>query len=150
MAYGGPKSGDGRVVLSRFLTLLERLSQEIQKEQLEGLICLLQDRIPAGILENCCTARKLFTCMRQKGLLGENNLDLLEQLLETVNRSDLVNGMIKSFKELSSTEAAGNLPGNEAFEVLEKSFCFYRYVYSSDLAILSDFCYYMSHSFVLT
>lgn len=117
-------SGGSGVFLNPFLTFLERLSQEIQDEELEGLKSLLEDKIPAGILEKCSTARKLFGRMKQKELLGENNLALLEQLLKAVNRSDLVNGIIKAFKEPPSTDTECNLPGNRAFQVF-KSFCLF-------------------------
>ena len=117
-------SGGSGVVLNPFLTFLERLSQEIRNKELEGLKCLLEDKIPAGILEECCTPRKLFGRMKERGLLGENNLALLEQLLEAVNRLDLVNGIIKAFKEPPSTDTECNLPGNGAFEVF-KSFCLF-------------------------
>ena len=115
MAHGNPTVVDGRrVVLSRFLSFQERLSQEIQKDQLEGLKNLLQDHIPAGILEQCCTARKLFNCMKQKGLLGEDNLGFLEQLLAEVGRADLVE-RIRNFSKQPSMDVDCDSPGNGAF-----------------------------------
>ena len=122
MANGG--SGGSGEFLNPFLTFLERLSQEIRDEDLESLKYLLEDKIPARILEKCCTPRKLFSCMKQKGLLEQNNLAILEQLLKEVNRLDLVNGIIKAFKEPPCTDTECNLPGNGAFEVF-KSFCLY-------------------------
>ena len=111
MAHGNPPVVGQRVVLNRFLSFQERLSQEIQNDQLEGLKSLLQDQIPAGILEQCCTARRLFNRMKQQGLLGEDNLGFLEQLLAEVGRADLVE-RIRDFQSQSSMNVDCDSPGN--------------------------------------
>lgn len=97
-------------VLNRFLVFVERLSQEIEENQLEGLKNLLHDHIPLGVLEECDKPRKLFNRMKQQGLLGENNLDFLEQLLQTVGRIDLVE-RIREFKKQSNMEGERDSPG---------------------------------------
>lgn len=93
--------GDSRVVVSggiifltRFRRFLERLSQEIEQDQFEGLKFLLRGLIPAGHLEECRKPRDLFTKMMQQGLLGKDNLDNLQELLTDVNRLDLVQRVI--------------------------------------------------------
>ena len=101
----------GRPLLDPFQKLLERLSQEIEEEQLESLKFLLENHIPAGTLEKCKTARKLFKCMKQKGLLGYNNLDFLEALLTEAQRLDLV-GIVKDFKLQPRMEIDCGYPGN--------------------------------------
>lgn len=101
----------GRPLLDPFQKLLERLSQEIEEEQLESLKLLLGNDIPAGTLEKCKTARKLFTCMKQKGLLGYNNLDFLGELLTEAQRLDLVE-IVKDFKLQSTMEIDSGYPGN--------------------------------------
>jgi len=125
MAHGNPPVVGQRVVLNRFLSFQERLSQEIQNDQLEGLKSLLQDQIPAGILEQCCTARRLFNRMKQQGLLGEDNLGFLEQLLAEVGRADLVE-RIRDFQSQSSMDVDCDSPAGEmvhfSFAVQRKDF----------------------------
>ena len=99
-----------RALLNPFQKLLERLSQEIEEEQLESLKLLLKNHIPAGTLEKCKTARILFKCMKQKGLLGYNNLDFLEELLTEAQRSDLVE-IVKDFKPQPAMEIDSGYPG---------------------------------------
>ena len=99
-----------RALLDPFQKLLERLSQEIEEEELESLKFLLENHIPAGTLEKCKTARILFKCMKQKGLLGYNNLDFLEDLLKVAQRSDLVE-IVKDFKLQPAMEIDSGYPG---------------------------------------
>ena len=99
-----------RALLDPFQVFLERLSQEIEEEQLEILKLLLIDHIPAGTLEKCKTVRILFKCMKQKSLLGYNNLDFLEELLTEAQRSDLVE-IVKDFKLQPAMEIDSGYPG---------------------------------------
>ena len=99
------------VLLNPFLVFVERLSQEIEKNQLEGLKNLLHGDIPLGVLEECDKPRKLFNRMKQQGLLGENNLDFLEQLLQAVGRTDLAES-VRGFKKQSNMEVECDSPGN--------------------------------------
>ena len=99
-----------RALLDPFQKLLERLSQEIEEEQLESLKFLLENHIPAGTLEECKTARNLFKCMKQKGLLGYNNLDFLEELLTEAKRLDLLE-IVKEFKLQPAMEIDSGYPG---------------------------------------
>ncbi|KAJ7373679.1 Caspase 8, apoptosis- cysteine peptidase, like 2 [Desmophyllum pertusum] len=109
MAHGGsPVVVRGGVILNRFRAFLERLSLEIEQDQLEGLKFLLQENIPLGILEKCLTARQLFSRMIQTSLLGEGNLDNLEKLFTDIQRSDLAE-RVKVFKQ-SSMEVECELP----------------------------------------
>ena len=97
--------------LDPFQTFLERLSQEIEEEQLESLKFLLEKHIPASTLEKCTTPRKLFKSLKQNGLLGYNNLDFLEELLKVARRSDLVE-IVKDFKRQPTMEFDSGYPGN--------------------------------------
>ena len=115
MAHGGsPAVVSGRtkpgLVINRFRTFLERLSLEIEQDQLEGLKFLLNENIPLGILEKCLTARELFSRMMQQSLLGEGNLDNLQQLFTAAQRSDLAE-RVRVFKQ-SFVEVDSELPGN--------------------------------------
>lgn len=98
----------GRTLINPFLTFLERISKEIVQDELESLKFLLDDYIPEGTLEKCITARKLFRCMKNHGLLGENNLDHLEQLLTRADRLDLAEE-VKIFKEQRGMEVDSEL-----------------------------------------
>ena len=97
--------------LDPFQTFLERLSQEIEEEQLESLKFMLDNHIPAGTLEKCKTARQLFKRMKQQSLLRSNNLDFLERLLTEAKRSDLVE-IVKDFKRQPTMEIDSGYPGN--------------------------------------
>ena len=97
--------------LDPFQTFLERLSQEIEEEQLESLKFMLETHIPAGTLEKCKTARQLFKRMKQQSLLRSNNLDFLERLLTEAKRSDLVE-IVKDFKGQPTMEMDSGYPGN--------------------------------------
>ena len=99
-----------RALLDPFQTFLEHLSCEIEEEQLEDLKFLLEKHIPAGTLEKCRTPRTLFRCMKQKSLLGYNNLDFLEELLTQVQRLDLVE-KVKDFKLQPTMEIGSGYPG---------------------------------------
>lgn len=91
MAHGDSRVVvSGGIILNRFRTFLERLSQEIEQDQLEGFKFILQDTIPLAHLEKCSTPRQLFTIMIQQDLLGEGKLANLEKLLTEVQRHDLV------------------------------------------------------------
>lgn len=112
MAHGGsPVVVSGGTIINRFLAFLERLSLEIEQDQLEGLKFLLQGKIPLGILENCLTPRKLFTRMMQHSLLGEDNLEILEQLFKEIRRSDLAERV--SVLKQSFVDMETELPGME-------------------------------------
>lgn len=101
----------GPIYVNRFRAFLERLSLEIEQDQLEGLKFLLHENIPLGILEKCLTPRQLFTRMMQQSLLGEDNLDNLQQLFTVAQRSDLAK-RVRDFKQ-SSLEVETELPGNK-------------------------------------
>ena len=115
-----------RALLDPFQVFLERLSQEIEEEQLESLKLLLIDHIPAGTLEKCKTVRILFKCMKQKSLLGYNNLDFLEELLTEAQRSDLVE-IVKDFKLQPAMEIDSGYPGK--YEIRFRVTCIHVYCF---------------------
>ena len=115
MAHGGsPVVVSGRtkpgLIINRFRAFLERLSLEIDQDQLQALKFLLGGIIPLGILERCLTPRQLFTRMMQQSLLGEDHLDNLQQLFTQAQRSDLAEH-VRVFKQ-SLVEVESELPGN--------------------------------------
>lgn len=124
MAHGGsPVVVSGRTkpsYINRFRAFLERLSLEIEEDQLQGLKFLLHGNIPLGILEKCLTPRELFTRMMQQSLLGEGNLDNLQQLFTAAQRSDLAE-RVRDFKQ-SSVEEESELQGNENVFLVSRLF----------------------------
>lgn len=84
------------MLLRPFLVFLERLAKEIESDQLEAFKFMLEGRIPAGPLEECSKPRQLFSCMMRHGLLEENKLEFLEELLSE-SRKDLL-CRIKDFR----------------------------------------------------
>lgn len=130
MADGSRVVVTGRRLLSPFRTLLQRLSLEIEQDQFKSMKFMLEDYIPLGILETLHKPRDLFSFMLQKCLLGEDNLDLLRELLIQAQRSDLAE-RVKVFKESTSltdgvVDASGEqmnreLPGNSSFDIASLS-----------------------------
>ena len=112
MADGSRVIVTGRRLLSPFHTFLERLSQEIEQDQLKSMKFMLQSHIPLGILETCHKPRDLFSCMLQTCLLGENNLDLLVELLVQALRSDLAE-RVKVFRDSRLTEEVVDAPAEQ-------------------------------------
>ena len=111
MDHGGsPVVVSGGTIINRFRAFLERLSHEIEQDQLDGLKFLLEGKIPLGILEKCVKPRHLFTRMMQHSLLGEDNLENLEQLFKETQRSDLAE-RVRVYKQ-SSVQTDSELPGN--------------------------------------
>lgn len=84
------------MLLSPIHVFLERLSKEIESDNLASFKFLLQKDIPDGILEKCSTARELFSCMMKNRLLGEDNLEYLKELLSET-RKDLL-GRVEDFE----------------------------------------------------
>lgn len=114
MAHGDSRVVvSGGIILNRFRTFLERLSQEIEQDQLEGFKFILQDTIPLAHLEKCSTPRQLFTIMIQQDLLGEGKFANLEKLLTEVQRHDLVKRLeVYKQSELPGNEMTVDLPRN--------------------------------------
>ena len=106
MAHGDSRVVvSGGIILNKFRRFLERLSQEIEEDQLQGLKFLLKESIPSGHLEKCSKPRDLFSKMIQQGLLGEDNLGNLEKLLTDVRRLDLAK-RVTAFRQ---SESPGNV-----------------------------------------
>ena len=95
----------GGILLNKFRIFLERLSQEIEEDDLHGMKFLLQGLIPSGHLEKCSKPRDLFSRMIRQGLLREDNLDYLEKLFMDVQRLDLV----KRVRAYRQRESPGNV-----------------------------------------
>ena len=95
----------GITVLNKFRIFLERLSEEIEEDEFQGMKFILQGSIPLGYLEKCSKPRDLFSKMIHQGLLGEDKLDYLEKLLTSVRRPDLVE-RVRAYRQ---SESPGNV-----------------------------------------
>ena len=95
----------GITVLNKFRIFLERLSEEIEEDEFQGMKFILADFIPSGYLEKCSKPRDLFSRMIHQGLLGEDNLDYLEILLTSLRRPDLVE-RVRAYRQ---SESPGNV-----------------------------------------
>ena len=95
----------GRTLLTKFRRFLFRLSQEIAEDDLVGMKFLLQGLIPLGHLEKCSQPSDLLSIMIRQDLLGEDNLDYLEELLTDVKRLDLVQ-RVRAYRQ---SESPGNV-----------------------------------------
>ena len=124
----------GITVLNKFRRFLERLSQEIEEDEFQGMKFILQGSIPSGHLEKCSKPRDLFSKMLQQGLLGEDNLDNLEMLLTSVERPDLVE-RVRAYRP---SESPGNVIALDflyfylswmIFDIITSRIYIYIYIY---------------------
>jgi len=75
--------------LSPYRKLLVDLSFDLSKKDLETLKLAGVDIIPRRITENIATGLHFFDVLEQDGRIGPRNLDLLQDMLNTVGRLDL-------------------------------------------------------------
>ena len=116
-----------RTLLNPFLVFLQRLSLEIEEDQFQSMKFLVKDSIPLGILEKCVSPRDLFSRMQQKCILGEENLDLLEEMMITVERTDLAK-RVKAFKNSRSEDEIVDATGEQMRSELPGERCKNYYI----------------------
>ena len=75
--------------LSPYRKLLVVLSSALSKEDVETLKLAGVDVIPRRITENIATGLQFFDALEQDGRIGPRNLNLLQDMFETVGRRDL-------------------------------------------------------------
>ena len=76
--------------LSPYRKLLVDLSFALSKKDVETLKLAGVDVIPRRITENIATGLQFFDALEQDGRIGPRNLNLLQDMLKTVGRRDLV------------------------------------------------------------
>lgn len=94
--------------LSPYRKLLIDLSFDLSKKDVETLKLAGVDIIPRRVTENIATGLRLFDVLEQDGRIGPRNLDLLQDMLETVGRVDLAR-KIQAFLTTSSNGGAGKI-----------------------------------------
>ena len=94
--------------LSPYRKLLVDLSFDLSKKDVETLKRASVDIIPRRITENIATGLHLFDVLEQDGRIGPRNLDLLQDMLETVGRQDLAR-KIQDFLTTSLNGSTGKI-----------------------------------------
>uniref|UniRef100_A0A8D0G7J9 Caspase-8 n=1 Tax=Sphenodon punctatus TaxID=8508 RepID=A0A8D0G7J9_SPHPU len=77
----------GRAKVLQFRKLLFQLSENITTDELKSFKFLLIKELPKCKLVNGMTTIAIFIEMEKKGILGEDNLDMLKTVCEKVNKS---------------------------------------------------------------
>lgn len=72
-----------------FQSILGNISDEIPKNELEKMLFLLSEVIPGGKRESIKHAYEVFGYLKTRGLIGENNVTYLVNLLKDIKREDL-------------------------------------------------------------
>ncbi|XP_050772781.1 caspase-8 isoform X1 [Gopherus flavomarginatus] len=77
----------GRAKVSQFRYLLFQLSENITTDELKSLKFLLSKELPRCKLDNEMTLINVFIEMEKKGLLAEENLEILKTICEKIDKS---------------------------------------------------------------
>ena len=75
--------------LSPFRVLLFDFSEELTRQDVEKMKYLALDFIPRGRAENIQNGMHLFDALERNARISPQNLDLLEELLTKIGRTDL-------------------------------------------------------------
>ncbi|XP_068924873.1 caspase-8 isoform X2 [Petaurus breviceps papuanus] len=81
-----------------FHTVLYNIAEEIDSQDLAGLKFLCLDHIPLKKQESIKDAIGLFRILEEKGLLEEDNLSFLKELLYHIKRIDLLQNPLNTMK----------------------------------------------------
>ncbi|XP_078405617.1 FAS-associated death domain protein [Cetorhinus maximus] len=108
-----------------FNILLNDISQNLSKENLESLRFLCKDEIGKRKLENIDSGIKLFQQLEELNLLSSEDTNVLSKLLEQIRRPDLLNKLLAFQRENGGDlqqpvceMGAGSERLNIAFEVI--------------------------------
>ena len=81
--------------LSSFKSRLMTISTQLTKEDLDNMKFVLEDFLPKGKLQNVQKPHELFSLMIEAGLLSEDNLSRLAEVLKSAGRLDLSNELLQ-------------------------------------------------------
>ncbi|XP_038605280.1 caspase-8-like [Tachyglossus aculeatus] len=101
----------GRAQVSAYRVLLFTLSDNVTRDELKSITFLLSNELPKSRLDNK-TLMGIFIEMEKKGILGENNLDILKEICDKIDKTLLgkidhyeerraVQGLSSGFQEMS-------------------------------------------------
>ena len=102
------------LVISPINGFLNQLASHITQEELSQMKFLLEDAIPAGELEQCATVRDLFTKLKKRCLIGEHNLEALEDLFNNMNLYKLTE-KVQEFRARISRGAVKDIPKEQLY-----------------------------------
>ena len=97
-----------QISLSPYRKLLVDLAFDLSKRDVETLkLAGGVDFIPRRMTENIATGLHLFDVLEQDGRIGPHNLDLLQDMLQTVGRVDLA----RKIQAFVTTSVKGEIDG---------------------------------------
>ena len=97
-----------QISLSPYRKLLVDLAFDLSKRDVETLkLAGVEDFIPRRMTENIATGLHLFDVLEQDGRIGPHNLDLLQDMLQTVGRVDLA----RKIQAFVTTSVKGEIDG---------------------------------------
>ena len=96
-----------QISLSPYRKLLVDLAFDLSKRDVETLKLAGVDFIPRKMTENIATGLHLFDVLEQDGRIGPHNLDLLQDMLQTVGRVDLA----RKIQAFVTTSVKGEIDG---------------------------------------
>ena len=76
--------------MSSFRISLRNLSQRLSTEDVEGMKFICIGTLPESVLEGIHDSLGLFQALEERGKIGQNNVELLEELLKGIGRGNLV------------------------------------------------------------
>lgn len=92
-----------------FLTLLHSFCSRLSETELSSLKFLLRGKIGKRKLEAAQSCGELFSILLEQQLITRDEASLLEDLLKTINRDDLV-AELKQFVKEGEVSASDNQP----------------------------------------
>lgn len=87
-----------------FSTLLSKIGEQLNSEELDALKFLSHDHIPQQNQEPILNAHMLFQRLQEKNVLVEGDLSFLKELLFQINRLDLLGTYMNTSKEEMEAE----------------------------------------------
>ncbi|XP_074545053.1 caspase-8 [Halichoeres trimaculatus] len=81
-----PEETDANPLLSTYRVMLYNIYQNMTQENFEKMKFLLNDKLERRQLETCKTALDVFTEMERRGILSNQNLDVLHAVLQELDQ----------------------------------------------------------------
>ncbi|XP_028392517.1 uncharacterized protein LOC114517069 [Dendronephthya gigantea] len=87
---------DIRAEMTEYRSFMVGFANEFTDDDLRSIKYVLKDYIPAGKMEQLCTALQVFSRLEELGLLGPRNFDVFLDLVEAMHQPELLT-MLKQF-----------------------------------------------------
>lgn len=102
------------LVISQLNGFLNELASHVTLEKLKQMKFLLEDNIPESELEKCLTVRDVFSMLKKRCLIGEHNLEALEDLFNNMNLNNLT-VKVQEFRTRTSKGAVKDIPQEQLY-----------------------------------